>query len=64
MKTWKNAEIVALNVEETANGFFDFYFESPLDIIVNDNLKKKPVTEDNTDPATPGENNDPISQQS
>ncbi|MBO5177421.1 MAG: hypothetical protein J6K15_09620 [Lachnospiraceae bacterium] len=27
MKTWKNAEVVELNIAETAHGDIDFFFE-------------------------------------
>ena len=64
MKAWKNAEIVALNVEETANGWLDSFWENPLGLgVLNDNLKKK-QTEDPTEPTTPSDNNDSINQQS
>ena len=50
MKNWKNAEVVELNINETASGLFCTDFETLL--LFNDNLKKCPQTpqEDPKDP--------------
>lgn len=46
MKTWNAPEVQELNINETADGFFNLDWESPLDIL----SKKVPDT-----PVTPEE---------
>ena len=45
-KEWNAPSIEELDINETASGFFDSYYETS--IILNDN-KKPPVTPDNKD---------------
>ncbi len=44
MKTWNTPEVAELNVTETANGFFDIDWETPLSILGNDKSNQKPST--------------------
>ena len=44
MKAWDKPEISAIDIKETAGGYFNSYDESPLDILFNDS-KRRP--EDN-----------------
>ncbi|MCI6517405.1 MAG: hypothetical protein MR442_09565 [Lachnospiraceae bacterium] len=46
MKTWNNPEIAELNINETANGFWDVNYEGPFDIVFGDKSESKPSTPD------------------
>ncbi len=37
MKTWKNAELVELNINETAHGTWDFYVEASINGVGTNN---------------------------
>lgn len=52
MKKWNAPEVAELNVTETANGIFNFDWESPFNVL----SKKSPVT---TNPEEPEEEKDP-----
>ncbi len=45
MKIWSIPEISELNINETANGFIDHYYESQ--IVINDKKATPIVPEDN-----------------
>lgn len=47
MKNWNTPAVAELNVEETANGFFDIDWEGPLDIVFGDKSEQKPSTPEN-----------------
>ncbi len=59
MKTWNTPSVEELNINATADGWLDFNWESPWDII----SKKKSVTPDpvNPDPVDPEEPADKLS---
>mgnify|MGYP006971251393 CR=1 FL=1 len=50
MKNWATPEVEELNINETANGIFNIQWETPWDILGNDE-HKKPSQPDN--PVTP-----------
>ena len=59
MKKWNTPSVEELNINETANGFFNLDWESPLNII----SEKRPVTPVNPQPdptPTPVEPTDPV----
>lgn len=72
MKTWKNAEVVEVRIEETAGGFIKTFFEGPLDIIFGKSNPTTPETpsepaqpvQPEIEPATPSDNDDPTSLRS
>lgn len=49
MKNWNAPEVEELNINETANGYFDINWETPFDMVGND---KRPADPDDT-PTTP-----------
>lgn len=53
MKKFENASIEELNITETANGLFNFDWESPLNILSNKKNPSPEVTPSN--PTTPSE---------
>ena len=53
MKKWNTPEIAELNIDATANGFFDWDFESPLDIISHKKGESEPSTPNTEDVVNP-----------
>lgn len=51
MKKWNTPEVAELNVTETANGLFDFDWESPFNVL----SKKSSVTTNPDEPEKPEE---------
>ena len=71
MKTWKNAEVVEVSINETAGGFFDVDWEGPFNIVFGDKSNDQPTTPDpvvpvqpEVEPGTPSSGDDPISLRS
>jgi len=71
MKTWKNAEVVEVRIEETAGGLFNVDWEGPFNILCGKRGNDQPNTSDpvvpaqpEVEPGTPSSNDDPTSLRS
>ena len=53
MKKWNAPTIAELNIDETANGYFDFDLESPWNILFHKKGESEPSTPNTEDVVNP-----------
>ena len=66
MKTWKNAEVVEVSINETAGGFFKIGWEGPFNVVFGDKKAPEPQNpvqpvepvQPEIEPGTPSDDND------